>query len=341
MTDLLPVGTLRRESNCGAPISVVIPYYQRERGILQRALRSVFAQREVPCPMHVVVVDDGSPLPAAEELAGLDPPRERIVLRVATQPNAGPAAARNAALSMTPPGTRYVAFLDSDDVWTEDHIARAVHALELGYDFYFADFYQLDQQIGAFARGGKLNLADHAPLGDPASALHAFMGDVFDQIVRGNVVGTPTVVYRYQGLEDVRFHDELTAAGEDYLFWMALARRGARVAFSSRIEATCGHGVNLYSGALWASDAHLARVRDELRYRRLTRELFAVDARQQAHLDSCVDELRQSFARALLHRMRSGDRVPSRVLWRQLVTDPLSYWAVPSVAVQLVRSRNR
>ena len=41
--------------------SVIIPYYQREPGVLQRALKSVFAQSHAD--FDVIVVDDSSPLP--------------------------------------------------------------------------------------------------------------------------------------------------------------------------------------------------------------------------------------------------------------------------------------
>jgi len=40
--------------------TIIIPYYQREPGILARALRSVFAQTHPD--FEVIVVDDASPL---------------------------------------------------------------------------------------------------------------------------------------------------------------------------------------------------------------------------------------------------------------------------------------
>ena len=44
-------------------IGVVIPYFQRMPGLLNRALRSVAAQ-EGQHPLQVYVVDDTSPVPA-------------------------------------------------------------------------------------------------------------------------------------------------------------------------------------------------------------------------------------------------------------------------------------
>ena len=51
-------------------IGVVIPYFQREPGILRRALASVLRQRGVE-QVAVVVVDDASPVPASAEVASL------------------------------------------------------------------------------------------------------------------------------------------------------------------------------------------------------------------------------------------------------------------------------
>src|SRR5688572_21207423 len=97
-----------------AKLTVVIPYYQKEPGILRRALASVFAQTLED--FHVLVIDDESPYPIADELAGLaQEKRERIT--VIRQPNGGPGGARNTGLDNVPADSDFVAFLDSDDVW--------------------------------------------------------------------------------------------------------------------------------------------------------------------------------------------------------------------------------
>jgi glycosyltransferase involved in cell wall biosynthesis len=114
-------------------ITVVIPYFQRSPGILAKALASIAAQEGCPLPIQVIVVDDASPAPVAAELAGVGAMPHPV--RVITQANGGPGAARNTGLDHAPPGTRYLAFLDSDDEWMPDHLARAVAALECGYDF--------------------------------------------------------------------------------------------------------------------------------------------------------------------------------------------------------------
>jgi succinoglycan biosynthesis protein ExoW len=320
-------------------IAVVIPYFQREPGVLRRALASISAQHSCPLPIHVIVVDDASPAPAAPEVAAAG--NFPGTVRVITQPNAGPGAARNTGLDHTPTGTRYIAFLDSDDEWSSDHLARAVQALQAGFDLYFADHLQLGQTSGAFARAGRISPADHPRLAVDAEALYAYRGDLMDQIIRGNVIGTSTVVYDYTRFPKSRFRAEFTNAGEDYLFWMSLASQGARSAFSSRIAATYGKGVNVYSSAGWGSDEHLLRVHNELKFKKTIGRLFPITPSQQAHISEGIDALRDAFARDLIRRLRRLQRTSISLLGRHLLLDPVSYLRLPVLAVSLVLARRR
>ncbi|MCO0638236.1 glycosyltransferase, partial [Lutimaribacter sp. EGI FJ00014] len=90
-------------------IAVVIPYFQRESGILRRSVESVFAQ-ELPdgTDVKIVIVDDESPLPAKKELSDLTPPAPYSIV-VLNRGNGGPGAARNTGLDhLDPAETDYV-----------------------------------------------------------------------------------------------------------------------------------------------------------------------------------------------------------------------------------------
>ena len=87
--------------------SVIIPTYNRV-ALLQRTLASVWAQRFTD--YEVIVVDDGS---TDGTLAYLQSLGDR--LRVLQQANRGPGPARNLAVKAAQ--GRYLAFLDSDDLW--------------------------------------------------------------------------------------------------------------------------------------------------------------------------------------------------------------------------------
>ena len=319
-------------------ITVVIPYFQRSPGVLQKALASVAAQQACPLPVHVIVVDDASPVPAQAEITSAALPNS-ISVNVITQPNGGPGAARNTGLDAVPTGTRYVSFLDSDDEWSPDHLARAVAALEQGFDFYFADHFQLGQTVGAFDRAGRIHPDKHPHLSTPHVGLHAYKGDMFDQILRGNVVGTSTVVYRLERFAAERFRVEFTTAGEDYLFWMALASQGARVAFSGQIEATYGKGVNVFAGSGWGTDAHLLRVHQEIRFRQAVRQKFALDATQRKHISHDLQRLRLAFVRDVLHRLRHRKSFPDGLLVAHAKLDPLTFAGMPLSVLNILFRR--
>jgi succinoglycan biosynthesis protein ExoW len=322
-------------------ICVVIPYFQREPGILAKALASIATQRDCPLPVHVVVVDDASPMPASGEVAaaGALP----FTFDVIRQANGGPGAARNTGLSRAPAGTKYIALLDSDDSWSPDHLQRAVAALGAGYQFYFADHYQLGQSVGAFQRAGRIVAADHTPLplssALPLEGLYAYRGDMLDQIIRGNVIGTSTVVYDRAAFAANRFRVDLTTAGEDYLFWMEIARSGARFCFSTAVEATYGKGVNVYAGATWGSEQQLLRIQHELSFRKMVFRQFRLNASQNALVREQVATLRSAFAASLLHRMARLQRTSVGLLLDQLRVDPVTFAQLPASAWSIVRDR--
>lgn len=115
----------------------IIPYFQRRPGVLSGTLQRVFAQRNGP-EIGLIIVDDESPAPAADEVALLSP-SERAAITLIRQKNAGPGFARNVALDALPPTADWIALLDSDDLWEPDHLALAISTLRRGYDFYFTN----------------------------------------------------------------------------------------------------------------------------------------------------------------------------------------------------------
>jgi glycosyltransferase involved in cell wall biosynthesis len=98
-------------------VSAVVPAYNATR-TLPATIASIRSQSvEV---LEIIVVDDGSKDDTADvaRAAGA---------RVITQQNAGHAAARNTGIEAA--RGRYVAFLDADDLWLPDKLARQLDAI--------------------------------------------------------------------------------------------------------------------------------------------------------------------------------------------------------------------
>ncbi|PSB57682.1 glycosyltransferase family 2 protein [Chamaesiphon polymorphus CCALA 037] len=99
-------------------VSVIIPVYNRER-YLAEAIESVLAQT-YPA-IELIVVDDGSSDRSAEIACSYP-------VRYHYQPNAGMSAARNAGIALST--GRFLAFLDSDDIWVADKTAKQMAAFD-------------------------------------------------------------------------------------------------------------------------------------------------------------------------------------------------------------------
>lgn len=103
--------------NC---VAVLIPVFNAARTVA-RAINSVLGQRfDGEC--EIIAVNDGSTDDTAAVLGQYD---GRI--RVLNQQNRGPAQARNAAAALST--AEYIAFLDADDAFMPDKLARTVSRL--------------------------------------------------------------------------------------------------------------------------------------------------------------------------------------------------------------------
>lgn len=315
-------------------ICVVIPFFQRETGILRRAMVSV-AKQELSTHIHVIVVDDASPTSAIYELENFDHP-SNISYEVLKRVNGGPAAARNTGLDRVPENCRYVAFLDSDDEWTPNHLSNAWNALEAGYDFYFADHYQLGQTLGAFTRAGRIDTSDHPLIADYLG-LHAYQGDMISQILTGNIIGTSTVVFRRNIAPNLRFREEYRNAGEDYIFWLELSRITSRITFSESCEAIYGRGVNIYSGVKWGTVEHMSRVRNELRFKQYAVQNLPLTPAVGQHVESHITKLRGEYCHDLIHVIKAERRIPWPELKQQVRLDPRTLLALPRTLYSILK----
>ena len=225
--------------------SVVIPYYQRDAGILRRALVSVFAQSHAN--FDIIVVDDESPCPLGPELSGFDA-EERARIKVVTQKNAGPGAARNAGLDAVPADSDYVAFLDSDDEWTRDHLKIAVQQLSrFEADCYFAsisggDAFYYHFGVSALSKVTEVvRLSEEPPIVEIPDIASVMLKNWSFMHLSAMVIGANL-------FRTTRFEASLRLAAEDVLFFYECVRNARRTILSDEIGAMRGEGINIFHG---------------------------------------------------------------------------------------------
>jgi len=226
-----------------ATFTIIIPFYQREDGILRRALASVFAQTYRD--FDVLVVDDQSPYPAEDELKPLGA-EERSRITVIRQANAGPGGARNTGLDNVPAASRYAAFLDSDDIWTPDHLQNAYSAMQsFDGDCYWASIHggeEFDYHFGIAdleKSEGAHRLSDAPLIIELPDIAGVMLKNWAFLHMSCMVIGRPLI-------ETVRFDAALRLAAEDVLFFCDCAIAAERVILCNDPGAVRGEGVNIF-----------------------------------------------------------------------------------------------
>lgn len=214
----------------GRTVSVIIPS-NRGGPYLAEAVESVRAQ-SVPVS-EIILVDDGSPPPGLEVVAG------RLGLRYVRQAPSGIAAARNRGVLHAE--SEWIAFLDDDDVWHPDRIAEQLSALESS------------PTAVACATGGWYMDGDGVRFGDdwrqePTSSRDLLAGLApFPRIT--------TLLIRRDAYQAVGGCDSTMEPAEDSDLIMRLLQRGEIAAVPRPLVGYRRHGSNVSTTGLRGRDA--------------------------------------------------------------------------------------
>jgi glycosyltransferase involved in cell wall biosynthesis len=200
----------------GPLVSVVIPAYNAA-SFIGPTLDSVFAQ--TLSDYEVIVVNDGSPDTSSLERA-LEPLQSKI--RYLKQANGGPSNARNTGIRAAV--GKYVAFLDSDDLWLPHHLARQVEHLESDPSL------QMVYANGVYLRGD-------SPVGILFDNSEQSLPIDLDCLLqeRSTVITSSTVVLREALLKAGMFDEKLRRC-EDYDLWLRLVQAGFKLSFTREIQ---------------------------------------------------------------------------------------------------------
>lgn len=212
-------------------ISVVVPTYNQV-DILCEAVASIRAQTFEDWQM--VVVDDGSAVAIQNDLrrriADLSDPRITVVC---STKNRGPARTRNLGIRLSQ--ARYLAFIDADDLWEPDKLARQyqdMHHRKLALSC--TGYKNLNVKTGAYK------------LVEPSQAL------AYASLLKHNTIGCSTVMLDRAQLGTSYFPD--IPMRQDFAHWLNLLKRDIK-AEGLRDPLTVRR---LYSNSLSANKARAA-----------------------------------------------------------------------------------
>jgi len=122
-------------------ISIITPVFNREK-YLSATIESVLAQTYNN--YEFILIDDGS-VDSSVEIIKKYRNEYPTKIKLITQPNSGPSGARNNGITQS--GGKYIAFLDSDDLWAKDKLEEQIKLFEYhkNIGFTYTGYYLIDE----------------------------------------------------------------------------------------------------------------------------------------------------------------------------------------------------
>ncbi len=180
-------------------VSVIMPAYNASR-YLEQAARSVFNQTY--SNWELLITDDASldnTLEIARQLEAADP---RVVV-LAKDKNSGVADSRNVALERA--RGKFIAFLDSDDLWLPEKLSKQVAYMESNkVRICYSAYQRIDEASRVIGT-----------VTPPARVDYGLM-------LKSNFIGNLTGIYNAQALGK-QFFPEI--GHEDYVAWLMLVKK--------------------------------------------------------------------------------------------------------------------
>ena len=184
-------------------VSIIMPNYNSAR-FLDETILSVIGQSYRD--WELLIVDDCSTDSSLEIIKKFQLQDDRIHL-IINDKNRGAAYSRNIALKHAT--GKWVAFLDSDDVWLPEKLEKQIYFMENnGYDFSYAICELIDENsvaIGKYVTGPKKITKR--------------------RMFRYNYLTCLTVMYNREKVGDVQIDDAVGNGRNDYALWLKVSRK--------------------------------------------------------------------------------------------------------------------
>lgn len=145
---------------------------------------------------------------------------------------------------------------------------------------------------------------------------------------------------RQATLGTLRFDNDV-GTYDDLLFWLKVARRTDRIAFSACELVTLGEGINQSIVPDWRSNKSLRYGLSEASYFRKLQNTLQLTPAQQHLVERAIRKAQNSLARTLLAMLAAGRPVELRVLARTIRNHPAVLTAIPPLVIDGIRHKIR
>lgn len=221
-------------------VSVVMPAYNAAR-FIERSIRSALEQtvRDV----ELIVLDDGSSDDTCSIVEAIAREDDRVCL-VRNERNMGVARTRNAGFDRC--RGKYVALLDSDDIWYPTKLEEQIRlAEEKQADIVYCSYAMINERderaYGDFTAPGEIGLKG---------------------LLKVNVIGCSTVLLSGDVIREHRFRTDFYH--EDYALWVSLLREGKKAVGATEVLAAYRVHSGSRASNKWKSAQYRWRIYREL-----------------------------------------------------------------------------
>jgi glycosyltransferase involved in cell wall biosynthesis len=185
-------------------VSVIIPAHNAENTILETIIS---LQKQTLQDIEILVIDDGSKDKTVEVVQQVTDPRVQIFI----YPNGGVSVARNRGIEQAK--GEFIAFIDSDDLWTEDKLELQLAALEQ------------HPEAGA-VYSWTVNMMDNGgPLSFVQGGESTAEGNIYSELLLGNLIGSGSNVLVRREVIDVVGGYESDIRLSDWIFCLRVAAK--------------------------------------------------------------------------------------------------------------------
>lgn len=193
-------------------ISIILPHYNCGKYIYE-TVESIIKQTYQK--WELLIVDDCSPDKVSLQMLDAISKADSRIRVMSTPSNSGAGVARNLGLDKA--RGEYIAFCDADDWWYPEKLEEQLtFMISNGYEFSCTYYENCDERLNVL------------------SSVRQSPRQGFSKMISGCNIGTPGVMYRFDGAKDIRFPD--SRRGEDWAMWLRLLRRFKYIYTLPRVE---------------------------------------------------------------------------------------------------------